>query len=93
MALLKCNECGKDVSDKAVLCPHCGAPLPTLSEGQVENLKKQFMFSQTRWLAGTSFFSDSLGFSSQLKQAVLIHFHKLGVVPNGQFWHTVLILQ
>lgn len=56
MALSKCKECGKDVSDKAVLCPHCGAPLPSLSEGQVENLKKQFMFSQTRWLAGTSFF-------------------------------------
>lgn len=24
MALIKCSECGKDVSDKAGSCPHCG---------------------------------------------------------------------
>lgn len=27
MALIKCPECGKDVSDAAVSCPHCGHPL------------------------------------------------------------------
>ena len=26
MALINCNECGKEISDKAVTCPHCGAP-------------------------------------------------------------------
>lgn len=26
MALAKCSECGETVSDKALLCPHCGAP-------------------------------------------------------------------
>ncbi len=26
MALTKCHECGKEVSDKANVCPHCGAP-------------------------------------------------------------------
>lgn len=26
MALIKCPECGKEVSDKAVRCPHCGLP-------------------------------------------------------------------
>lgn len=25
MALIKCKECGKDVSDSAGKCPHCGA--------------------------------------------------------------------
>jgi len=29
MALTKCNECGKDVSDKALVCPHCGNPIST----------------------------------------------------------------
>lgn len=24
MALIKCNECGKEISDKAVRCPYCG---------------------------------------------------------------------
>lgn len=27
MALIKCPECGKEVSDKAVACPNCGCPL------------------------------------------------------------------
>lgn len=26
MALIKCRECGKEVSTKADVCPHCGAP-------------------------------------------------------------------
>lgn len=27
MALIKCKECGKEVSKKAETCPHCGVPL------------------------------------------------------------------
>ena len=27
MALVKCKECGKDVSDKAKTCPNCGADI------------------------------------------------------------------
>ena len=26
MALIKCYECKKEISDKAEACPHCGAP-------------------------------------------------------------------
>lgn len=26
MALIKCPECGKEISDKAISCPGCGAP-------------------------------------------------------------------
>ena len=28
MALIKCPECGKEISDKAAACPHCGCPVP-----------------------------------------------------------------
>ena len=28
MALIKCNECGHMVSDKALMCPNCGCPIP-----------------------------------------------------------------
>jgi hypothetical protein len=27
MALVKCLECGRDISDQALSCPHCGLPL------------------------------------------------------------------
>jgi len=27
MSLIKCEECGKDISDKAESCPNCGYPL------------------------------------------------------------------
>ena len=32
MALIKCPECGKEVSDKAPQCIHCGYPLDTIIE-------------------------------------------------------------
>ena len=31
MALIKCSECGKDVSDKAAACPGCGNPIHSKS--------------------------------------------------------------
>lgn len=30
MALLECMDCGKDVSDKAAACPHCGCPITAI---------------------------------------------------------------
>ena len=27
MALINCSECGKEISDKAASCPHCGNPI------------------------------------------------------------------
>ena len=31
MALIKCSECGKEISDKAKICVHCGCPQSTIS--------------------------------------------------------------
>lgn len=36
MALIKCEECGQMVSDKAEMCPNCGCPIENKSK-QVEN--------------------------------------------------------
>ena len=35
MALIKCSECGRLVSDKAKACIHCGNPLNTVNESKV----------------------------------------------------------
>lgn len=32
MALIKCPECGKEISNKAVSCPNCGYPLNNISK-------------------------------------------------------------
>lgn len=32
MALIKCPECSKEISDKSKQCTHCGFPLPTVED-------------------------------------------------------------
>lgn len=32
MALIKCPECGKEISDKAPACPHCGCPVDLMEK-------------------------------------------------------------
>ena len=32
MALIKCTECGNEISEKAEQCPHCGCPLIPLTK-------------------------------------------------------------
>ena len=32
MALIKCEDCGRDVSDRAPACPNCGAPVAAAEE-------------------------------------------------------------
>jgi len=42
MALIKCPECEKEISDKAASCPNCGCPMKThISEGKEETLQKE----------------------------------------------------
>lgn len=43
MALITCPECGKQISDKAPACIHCGYPLqeqPPVTTATVSNSKK-----------------------------------------------------
>ena len=45
MALIKCYECGKEISDKAPSCPHCGAPKLVATNKKVKT-KKSLVFSK-----------------------------------------------
>lgn len=38
MALIKCPECGREVSDKAEICIHCGYPIKDFILSDIENL-------------------------------------------------------
>lgn len=42
MALIKCNECGKEISDKAKKCPHCG--IKCKNENDVKVFPTSVMF-------------------------------------------------
>ncbi len=33
MALINCKECGKEISDMAKMCPHCGYPIKKKGKG------------------------------------------------------------
>lgn len=37
MALIKCPECRKKISDRSLVCVHCGFPLPSLQEESQNN--------------------------------------------------------
>jgi len=41
MALIKCPECGTDISDKAVACPKCAYPIVESSTKQARTVKVQ----------------------------------------------------
>ena len=37
MALVKCPECGKEISDSALACPHCGCLHVSVDISNVSN--------------------------------------------------------
>ena len=64
MALIQCSECGKEVSDLAVQCPHCGVPVVGDMGKKVEAIKEASeavsVMSQ-RNIAGFFFWAGVLG--------------------------------
>lgn len=42
MALIKCSECGKEISDKAEVCMNCGYPLQKVIREEKNKYKKPF---------------------------------------------------
>lgn len=42
MAIVKCTECGNEISDKATFCPHCGCPMEALMKATQDGEKVGF---------------------------------------------------
>ena len=40
MPLIKCQECGKEISDQATACPNCGAPTKCGAKRQKKERRK-----------------------------------------------------
>lgn len=47
MALIKCPECGKEVSDKTTACIHCGYPLDVANSDSVEHINAESCVENT----------------------------------------------
>lgn len=47
MALIKCLECGKEISDKASACPNCGCPIESISSEGTVKIKVSVLKSPT----------------------------------------------
>lgn len=43
MALIKCKECNKDISDKATNCIHCGCPIEIENKCFCEECGKELL--------------------------------------------------
>lgn len=52
MALIKCQECGREVSDKAEMCIHCGYPLDAKIKKKIITVVNRATFREkfNRWL-------------------------------------------
>lgn len=49
--ITSCSECGNNVSDKAIVCPHCGAPLLFPPKIQSINQKILCINFEGKWMA------------------------------------------
>ena len=84
MALTNCPECGKEVSDQADQCPHCGYPLKKKQlEEQAAQRKKEFAEQTTQLAEKTRSKKRALvGICAILAAAVLVFV--LVVLPAQQ---------
>lgn len=54
MTLIKCSECGKEISDKALACIYCGFPLSlmdnksdtTLVAGKIDRARTKYLINK-----------------------------------------------
>lgn len=52
MTMIICNECEKDISDKAAACIHCGAPLEVTKESAPTEAEPVSIFAGIRDMNG-----------------------------------------
>lgn len=53
MALIKCPECGKEISSKARACPNCGYPLKKSARRAMHELRREAERAESQKAAAT----------------------------------------
>ena len=82
MALMKCPECGKEMSSTALSCPHCGAP--NKQEQVKEESKKSNQLIST--IGGilmlcVALFGDNFGITDSQKLLFALVLLAITVIP------------
>ncbi|MGU9951079.1 MAG: zinc ribbon domain-containing protein [Gammaproteobacteria bacterium WSBS_2016_MAG_OTU1] len=90
MALIKCKDCGTDVSDVAQACPKCAAPLKGIMHDGVnvtmqftnKNLKLHRLFALLTLVLGLIIGAYSDGIGLQVISSLLIFVSMIWIVVN-----------
>jgi|GEM_PF-1411657 len=104
--LVKCTECGQEVSDSARVCPHCGYPLQRkapLVDGFSRRLRRQRVIATIPLVAGVLIVAFLKLIGSSLTNDnieswygitfVLIAVIGFAAVVVGGIWHLVIALR
>lgn len=92
MALIKCSECAKEISDKAEICPSCGNPIHAQAvevQGKVEiertnkRWKKKRLWGVLILIIGFFTIFSSIGWGILL---MMIGFGTIFVSEIGAWW-------
>lgn len=93
MALIKCEECGKEISDKATACIHCGCPVnikeiteetnTSISQTQLEKLVTTFyeQYPKNMFIAA-SHLSKEYGINNKIANVLMNIEHCKRVIEN-----------
>jgi len=64
MALIKCPDCGKEISDKAASCIHCGCPIHSAKDSSIKQIVvPSFRESSNKSLTNITMSVMNIGFS------------------------------
>lgn len=95
MAMIQCPECGKEISDQAQTCPHCGNPIhPIVIEKTSKNWKLAKLISWIVLLVGGYLFLRGYGSGGWENPMTgggftlgFLGFVSLLVAKFGAWWH------
>lgn len=73
MALIKCNECGKEISDTLNTCPNCGIEIKTKKNVVKDNNNKRFDILEIGIIIALSLFTLSMLIINRISIEVIIN--------------------
>lgn len=94
MALIKCSECGKEVSSKAQSCPNCGNPISLDNTIKIAFPKYQGQLFNT----GCTVFDENGSVLVKCKQGEIAEFEcnepiKVTIKMSGMFGNPTLVVE